>query len=319
MPPDAFIPSVVATLDAGADEHFSIKRTPAGALSEFPALINGVFEQVTAQYSRGRILTGLSVGTGDDAATVAFLSFQDGLPLIARIDTEGAVYFAAFRYAGKQILELWSTQAASKSDKADNTDAKLPEGLKETQVKDDSAENEAAFAAVMNFRDNSFRQLISLSTNSDGHSVEETYSYDSGGNITEIRGKDYDWNAVYQNGRPVSWTGPAETLKDDKTDKDKAASPATDQDATQPATRDNADKEASPPASVRYVLQWDERGFLVREKTDKNNTIFSYHADKNGVWYERNASPVKLALGVVYAGQASVIKRALGKETSHDK
>ncbi|MDR2417548.1 MAG: hypothetical protein LBD79_00665 [Treponema sp.] len=190
LDPDSPRPrSITVSLD---QTEYRVAWKPDGSLAAFPALVNGVFTQLTLT-SAGFIIAGTPhctltfMGAANSGVVLDMAS-----PALAQIALAGGtVYFAALDFAGDLITETWydvdgnaitlfSTKLA-----AFDAELKVPIALESRVVDTLSAETPAA---------------DSINT------TYEHYDYDSFGNITAIESPRGAFTAVYvQPHRPRYW------------------------------------------------------------------------------------------------------------------
>lgn len=241
LPPDGFrvsagnAVSIELTLH---DQTYRVRRNTDGSIAEFPFQLAGRFVQVSIAYRPSGAVKTLVITGADETGQVDFIS--DTLVRITQGDT---VCFGAFRYEAAGIAETWYD----------------PEGTA-------LADFTARFFDVAGEP-----RLVSLTNRYEGK--EETYFYDSFGNISEIQTAAGVYSALYAGEQqPRYWTQGAE----------------------------------------QHILQWDAQGFPVRMSPSEGGASkYEYTLDPRGNWTERREIRMVPNRGTLVPSPGLTVKRVI--------
>ncbi|MDR1278342.1 MAG: hypothetical protein LBK02_06300, partial [Treponema sp.] len=147
----------------------------------------------------------------------------------------------------------------------------------------DAEGNFAAWYQSQIRRDGPSWRLRSLEFRGNGDQSREDYDYDSGGNITALNSPQGEFSAGYRNGRPVYWNrAPA------------AGSAATPEDTAAEAPEP---PNPAPEQPGKFILQWDERGFLTAKRPQEGERggefRYEYETGGRGNWTKRRDTELR--------------------------
>jgi hypothetical protein len=266
FPPDAFSvysgPPLSIVLEYGGDT-LVLRRDREGRLREFPFYWDRAFIRFQADYDSAGRIQRLSAETPDWAADFPenFLISGDTGPV--RVKHGGTWYFALVLEAGFGFSETWY----------------------------DGEGNFAAWYQALVRRDGPSWRIRSLEFRGGGDQSREDYDYDSGGNITALNSPQGEFSAGYRNGRPVYWNrapAPAAASVPAPVPAPAAASAPAPEDT---AAEDPESLNAVPEQPGKFILQWDERGFLTARRPQEGERggefRYDYETGGRGDWTKR--------------------------------
>ncbi|MDR3123043.1 MAG: hypothetical protein LBU16_04610 [Treponema sp.] len=233
-----------------AAAEYRLVRDAAERFVEFPFFVNGALCQASAEYgSAGPAATRkitLDNPAAPDPWEFELLEYRQGAPALARINRNGAWYFAAPEYLETRTNETWYD--------ADG----LAQGF---------------FSLEYRLEDGA-RRLVAMDSRSDQDAAIVVYDYNSAGRISGIRAPEGEYTALYNaSARPRYWEQPggAYTLQWDAqgflvriTGASWDAS-ASSQDAE--ASRSESAAGAEPrQIDIRYEYTLDGRGNWIERR-----------------------------------------------------
>jgi hypothetical protein len=241
IPPDGFrvSPGTADSIDLSVrDRTYRVRWNTDGSPAEFPFWGQGQFVQVEATYGPSGDIQGLVITGSAETGRVDFIKDN-----IARITQGDAVCFAAVRWGPLEIAETWYDSEGT---------------------------------ALADFRSricNAGGEPRLLGVASRYEEKEETYYYDSFGNISEIRSSEGVFSALYTGEQqPRYWTRGAE----------------------------------------HHTLQWDARGLAVRVSSGETpETRYEYTVDLHGNWTERREIRMISQQGMLVPNPGATVKRTI--------
>jgi hypothetical protein len=140
----------------------------------------------------------------------------------------------------------------------------------------DAAGNFAGWYQARIRRDGPSWRIRSLEFRGGEGQSREDYEYDNGGNMTALFSPQGEFYARYRGGRPLYW------------DRLPAPPPADD---TSPETPGPLSAALVPEPPGKFILQWDERGFLTAKRPQEGEGggefRYEYETGSRGDWTRR--------------------------------
>lgn len=268
FPPDGFVlssgeaASITLTVDSAA---YTLRRNPEGFFEEFPFPLDGTLRGIQTDLDLSGAVRSFRID-GEIPSLIEVLEYTESpffpvpVPARARVLQEEAVSFVVLAYNGRGFSETWFDAEGG--------------GL-------------AFWEGDFIFLEGENRPRNLEGADPEGALLGE-WDYDSGGNLTAIRGAEGTYSALYdRRGFPRYWK-----------------------------------RRISPEAFESYTLQWDEGGLLVRLSGfsgpgdgDLIDFRYEYTLDERGNWTERREIRMFRHLGVLFPGPGFTVKRTIDYNT----